>query len=319
MSPQDLELVLAIQERGSLSAAGEALGLAAPVATKRLAALEARLGHRLFQRSTRRIAATAEGLLVCTRAHALLEGFRGLEAELRERRHELSGPLRIASTFGFGRLWLGPALADFQLEHPGVDIRLDLRETLPDLSAEGFDAAIWLWRAPRSHSAHWSVRRLAANRRVLVASPAYLARRGAPDTPEDLVHHDCLRVHENAQRADTWTLQREGERQRVAVRVQGPLASNSGELARDWCVDGRGILLRSLWDVAPLVREGRLVHLLPAWTMGDADIQWLAPWQAQPARRLRLLADHLARRFRAAPWLQAESPRVKAGARAPRG
>lgn len=319
MDTQDLELVLAILQRGSLRAAGESLGLSPPVVTKRLAALEARLGHRLFQRSTRRVTPTAEGRLVCEHADRLLAGHRALQADLAERRQELAGPLRLASTFGFGRLWLGPALADFRREHPGVSVRLDLREALPDLESEGFDAAVWLWRAPRARAAHWSARRLAVNRRVLVAAPAYLRWRGTPDTPEALAGHDCLRVHENAPLADHWTLERAGERQRLVVRVSGPLASNSGELVRDWCLAGQGIMLRSLWDVAPHLRSGALVQVLPEWSMDDADVHWITPWQARPPRRLRVLADHLARRFRPEPWLDRRPSEPSPGADAPPG
>jgi len=140
----DLELVQAIRQHGTLAAAARALGLAAPAATKRLAAIEARLGLRLFQRTTRRVSPTAEGEAVCERATELLRGFEALESELRERRAEPSGPIRLAATFGFGRHWVGPALASFQQRHPGISVQLQLTEQLPDLAVERFDGAIWL-------------------------------------------------------------------------------------------------------------------------------------------------------------------------------
>ncbi|MET0310744.1 MAG: LysR family transcriptional regulator, partial [Burkholderiaceae bacterium] len=189
MDRSDLELVLAIREQGSLAGAASALDLAPPVVTKRLAALEARIGQKLFQRTTRRVTPTAEGEAVCESGVPLLEGFRRLEAQLQERHTEPAGLVRLASTFGFGRLWLGPALASFQSRHPRVKVQLQLTEQLPDLAAEGLDGAIWLWAAQGRRASQWVTRRLARNQRVAVASPAYLAHHGMPAEPSGLQHH----------------------------------------------------------------------------------------------------------------------------------
>jgi DNA-binding transcriptional LysR family regulator len=139
----DLELALAVRQHGSLIQAARALQLAPPVVTKRLSALEAHLGVRLFQRTTRRVSPTTEGHALCDRATELLHGFAAIEDELRERQSEPSGPIRMVSSFGFGRLWLGPLLAEFQQRYPQVQIELQLSERLPDLANESFDAAIW--------------------------------------------------------------------------------------------------------------------------------------------------------------------------------
>lgn len=302
----DLELVLAVRLHGSLSAAARSLQLAPSVVTKRLAALEAQLGLPLFQRTTRRISATAEGETFCERAAVLLQGFEALEAELRERQREPAGPIRLAATLGFGRLWLGPALAQFQARHPQVSIQLQLTEQLPDLALEGFDGAIWLWNAPDHRAAEWVARRLAPNQRVLVAAPAYLQARGEPHTLAELARHECLVVRENGgnpgQRFDHWRLQRAGEPTVQHVAVRGSLSSNSGELVRDWCLSGRGIMLRSLWDVAPQLASGALVRVLPQHQMTDADIHWLAPYRAPVPRRIRLLVEFLAACFANEPW-----------------
>jgi DNA-binding transcriptional LysR family regulator len=302
----DLELVQAIRQRGTLAAAARSLGVAAPAATKRLAAIEARLGLRLFQRTTRRVSPTAEGDAVCERAAELLRGFEALEAELRERRAEPSGPIRLAATFGFGRHWVGPALAAFQQRYPAVSVQLQLTEQLPDLTVEGFDGAIWLWSAPTQRASEWVSRQLAQNRRVLVAAPSYLQRLGTPRTPQDLSHHHCLVVRENGsptdRRFDHWRLHPADGTAALHVQVRGPLSSNSGEMVRDWCLAGHGIMLRSLWDISPQLASGALVQVLPDWSMPDADIHWLAPYRAQVPRRIRLLVEHLAAQFRAEPW-----------------
>ena len=314
MERSDLELVLAVRDQGSLVAAAMALDVAPPVVTKRLAALEARLGQRLFQRTTRRVSPTAEGETLCERAKVLLAGFTALEAELLERKAEPTGLIRLASTFGFGRLWLGPALARFQERHPRIEVQLQLTEQLPDLPSDGFDGAIWLWSIQNRQAAQWVTRRLASNQRVLVASPAYVRLRGMPQTVEALHDHACLIVRENGnaagQRFDIWPLHRDKEKTPERVRVHGPLSSNSGELVRDWCTQGRGIMLRSLWDVAPQLASGQLVRVLPAWSMPDADIHWLAPYRADTPRRIRLLIDFLLTEFAPEPWKNPQTTRL---------
>ncbi len=306
MDRNDLELVLAVREQGGLAAAARSLDVAPPVVTKRLAALEARLGLRLFQRTTRRVSPTAEGEAMCERALVLLQGFTELEAELQERQSEPTGLIRLAATFGFGRLWLGPALAQFQERYPRIEIQLQLTEQLPDLAAQGFDGAIWLWELEGRQAAQWVSRRLARNQRVLVAAPRYIKQHGAPASLEALQDHRCLIVRENGngtgQRFDVWPLHREHSKTPERVRVHGPLSSNSGELVRDWCVEGRGIMLRSLWDIASQLASGQLVRVLPAYSMPDADIHWLAPYRADSPRRIRLLIDFLLAQFQAAPW-----------------
>jgi DNA-binding transcriptional LysR family regulator len=317
ISRADLELVLAVRAQASLSGAALQLDMAPPAVTKRLAALEARLGQKLFLRTTRRISVTAEGEIVCQRASALLQGFKDLESQLRERQHEPTGRIRLASTFGFGRLWLGPALAQFQQRYPKLVIQLELTEQLPDLAEQGFDGAVWLWSVSSVQAAKWVSRRLAQNQRVLVAAPDYLRRNGSPKTPQELEHHDCLVVRENGQASgqfDHWRLKRQSDKrsleEQTSVRVKGPLSSNSGEMARDWCLSGHGILLRSLWDIAPQLAEGKLQRVLPAWSMPQADVAWLAPYRAEVPRRIRLLIDFLVAHFATEPWKAASKTKL---------
>ncbi|MET3383842.1 LysR substrate-binding domain-containing protein [Variovorax paradoxus] len=314
MDRGDLALVLAIRDHGSLAGAAATLDVVPSVITKRLGALEARLGQRLFERTTRRLSVTAEGEAVCLHARTLLDGFAALESELGERQNELTGTVRLAATFGFGRRWLGPAVAAFQARHPALQIELMLTEQLPDLGAEGYDGAVWLWAVQQRHAADWVSRRIARNQRVLAASPGYLKRRGTPATVEALASHDCLVARENGDASQRqyalWTLRHARDGSTARVRVQGPLASNSGEMVRDWCVAGHGVMLRSLWDIAPQLASGELVRVLPQYAMAEADIHWIAPWRPKTPRRVRLLVDHLVEQFRGEPWKPG-----KAGAR----
>lgn len=309
MDRADLTLVLAIKQHGSLIAAAEALQIAPSAVTKRLARLEAELGLLLFQRTTRRVAATLEGELLCERARVLVDGFEAMEQSLQDRKSEASGLIRLAATLGFGRIWLGPVLAEFQAMHPAIQIQLQLCEQLPDLAAEGFDGAVWLWAPGPQRSSEWTARKLAGNQRVLVAAPGYVRKHGLPATPEALAQHNCLIVRENGRQFDTWHLQAvRGARSKSTappdqrVRVQGLLSSNSGEVVRDWCLQGRGVMLRSLWDVQVHLTSGKLIRLLPQYAMLDADIQWLAPYRLQTPKRVRLLIDYLAEKFRHEPW-----------------
>lgn len=331
MERSDLELVLAVRDHGSLAAAALSLNLAAPAVTKRLAALEARLGQRLFQRTTRRVSPTAEGEAVCASALPLLAGFKALEAQLQERHKEPTGRIRLAATFGFGRIWLGPALARFQALYPKVQVQLQLTEQLPDLAADGFDGAVWLWAVHGAQAAQWVSRRLARNQRVLVAAPKYLQQHGTPLDLPDLQQHACLMARENGNRVsqpfDEWQLvdqrliKKRGAANSAPLRVVvgGPLSSNSGELVRDWCLDGRGIMLRSLWDIAEQLASGQLVRVLPDWCMPDADIHWLAPYRPDAPRRIRLLIDFLVAEFASEPWKAKVKVKVTASQPAPPG
>ena len=140
---------------------------------------------------------TAEGETFCTQAKVSLQGFTSLEAALQESQAEPSGLIRLASSFGFGRLWLGPALANFQARYPRTEIQLQLTEHLPDLAVDSFDGAIWLWAAKSGRTMPWVARRLGRNQRVLLASPAYICRHDAVTHPDLLKDHACLVVREN--------------------------------------------------------------------------------------------------------------------------
>lgn len=300
----DLALVLTIDRLRSMTAAAAELGWSPPAVTKRLAALERRLGCRLFFRTTRQVLPTPEAEAFCERAAPLLQALTELGTAMAEGSDTPRGRMRVAATFGFGRAWVAPALGAFQALHPGVTVDLTLTETLPDLAAEGFDGAVWLWPVRGPREATYSARRLARNRRVLVAAPSYLRDHGVPSTLADLAQHACLLVREHDAPSQRWALPGWPKR----LQIDGPLTSNSGEVARDWCLAGRGIMLRSEWDVALHLQQGDLVRVLPQFAMADADVQWLAPARVQRPLRQRLLVAFLAQRFHTQPWLPKPGP-----------
>jgi LysR family transcriptional regulator, transcriptional activator for dmlA len=170
---------------------------------------------------------------------------------------------------------------------------------------------VWLWSVSGAQAAQWVSRRLARNQRVLVAAPGYLQQHGTPAQVQGLSKHACLIARENGNKTnqpfEEWHLQRQSGAKKSSpdisrIQVNGPLSSNSGELVRDWCLDGRGIMLRSLWDIAPQLQSGQLTRVLPDWCMPDADIHWLAPYRPDAPRRIRLLIDFLVAEFASEPW-----------------
>lgn len=282
MERADLELVLAIKDTGSLTQAATRLRLSAPVVTKRLAALEAALGLKLFFRTTRSVAPTAEGDVLCERAAPLLAQFVQTEEALRDHVREIAGPIRLAATFGFGRIWLGPALAQFQMLHPAVRIDLQLTEKLPDLGADGFDGAVWLWPASASRAAQWSERKLASNQRVLVAAPSYLTQRKAPQTLADLSDHECLVVRESDEPSHTWNLQpirRSKDKKPNPVHVKGSLSRQGHHAAQPVGHRPTNRQRRAHSRAAP-IRHGRRRHSVAR------PVQSPNPSARAPAERL---------------------------------
>lgn len=306
----DLNMLLQIQTAGQLAGAARALDWAPTVMSKRLTSLETRLDVRLLHRTTRRLQLTAEGEAFVEQAAALVNGFEALEASLTDQQAHAKGRLRVASSPGFGRVWVAPALAVLQQRHSGLSVELHLAEHLPDMTSGRFDVAVWLWQ-PQATSL--VSRKLASNRRVVVASPKYLKQRGTPMVPNDLMQHDCLVVRENDDSPALWRLQalgtktpRGGAAPQHSVRVSGPLVSNHGEVVREWALQGHGLMLRSLWDVHALIANRKLVHVLPDWAMLDADVHLVLPPRglslATP-KRVRLLQDHLVATFANVPWV----------------
>lgn len=299
----DLLLVLAVKETGSLTAAGRQLDITGAAVTKRLAQIEARLAVRLFRRTTRSVVATPEGELYCELARRLLEDFENLEARVADFGSTPVGVVKIACNVGFGRQWAGPMIEAFSRLYPSVDIELHARNRLPDLQAEGFDGALWLWHP---QSTQWIIQTLAKNHRAMVAAPAYLERAGTPRTPEDLAGHACLLMLERDMPANIWRLNRLGDETgdaAIDVRVTGRLRSNNGDVLRDWAIGGAGIGLRPVWDVFEHIRSGRLTHVLPEYAKLDSDVQWIAPYRSHLPQRVRLLKEFLAARLSEAPWL----------------
>ncbi|MES2184681.1 MAG: LysR family transcriptional regulator [Pseudomonadota bacterium] len=287
----DLELFMLVVRRGNLTGAAQELGMTGAAVSKRLSALERRLGARLVQRTTRRLSVTAEGERYLAQGSAIVSALEELEDGLRGTVAQASGLLRVNASLGFGRRCIAPALADFARAQPAVEVQLHLSDRPLNLVEHGFDVGI---RVGELADDRTSARRLLANRRVLCASPTYLARRGTPERVTDLARHHAIVLRENDETYGTWHLHA-GPRSEVA-KVRGSMNTNDGEVAVQWALDGFGLLLRSEWDVEPYLREDRLRVVLPEWSV-PADVHAVYPTRDQLSARTRAFVDFLVTRF----------------------
>ncbi|NNU45397.1 LysR family transcriptional regulator [Ramlibacter montanisoli] len=289
---QEMQFFSVLMRCGSLSAAARELQVSPPAISKRLAALEARLGVTLLNRTTRRLALTHEGETYLGNARRILGEIETLERELQGARSEPTGLLRVNATLGFGRTHVAPAIATFARTHPKVEMQLQLSVNPPPLSDDAFDVCVRFGEPPEARVV---ARLLAPNRRLLCASPAYLQRQGTPRTPHELAAHSIIAIRQGEEAYGSWRL-RSGKRVET-VRVRGSLSTNDGEIAVNWALAGHGIVLRAEWDVARYLRSGRLRQVLENWQTPPADIHAVYPVRHQGTARVRAFVDHLAEHF----------------------
>lgn len=290
----ELSFFTLLVEQGSLARAARELGLTGPAVSRRLSLLEQRLGVRLLARTTRRMSLTPEGELYLAEGRRILGDIDALEQSLSRSRAEPRGLLRIHATFGFGRRQLAPAISEFIQLYPGVDIQLRLTDQPMLPGDQNHDIAIRFGEPP---DARVLARRIATNHRLLCAAPSYIDRRGQPTSPDELRQHDCIVIREGDGAFGTWTLC--SGKQCCKVKVSGKLSSNHGEVAADWALAGHGILLRSQWDIAADLRDGRLLRVLPEWSGSPADIYALYPQRLHLSAKVRIFLDFLSQRFAA--------------------
>ncbi|CAN7418137.1 LysR family transcriptional regulator [Pseudoduganella sp. LjRoot289] len=278
----DLRFFHVLVKAGSMVAAARELNVSPPAITQRLQQIESRYGVRLLDRSTRRMQLTDEGellnekgALICAEADALLD-------LLAARSGKVTGHLRVSAPFGFGRRYLAPLIAEFHTRHPALKISLSLADS-PSLHEAG--AADVMFHIGELHDSSMVRYTIAPNNRLLCASPQYLQRRGTPLAPEDLAGHECITLRENNEDVGLWKFTR-GKASRH-VRIDPALVSNDGEVVCLWAMRGRGIIVRSEWDVADALRSGQLAHLLPEWKLAPADIVALVPQRKGTSARVK--------------------------------
>lgn len=284
----DLRFFVTLAKHAALSRAAQEFGVTPPTVSKRLAGLEQRLGVRLMNRTTRRISLTLEGEAYLAQGERLLEEIDALEQTVAGGRAAPRGLLRVHATLGFGRRHIAPAVSRFLQRYPDIDVQLHLSHTPANLVDSGFDAIIRFGDAPDSRL---TARTLAINRRLLCASPAYLASAGEPAAPADLQAHQCIVIRESDETYGAWHLSRHNRVQ--TVKVAGRASSNDGEAAVEWALDGLGILMRSEWDIARYLNSGRLRQVLPEWSLPSANVVAVYPRRQHVSARTRAFLDFL--------------------------
>lgn len=292
-NPQDLAFFHLLAKQGSLVATARELGVTPPAISKRLAALESRLGVRLVNRTTRSMSLTAEGELYYAHIARILAQIDEVEQLVSSTRATPKGLIRVNASLGFGRRHIGPALAAFYSQYPEVEIQLEISDHPLDLATHGFDLGIRFGTLP---DAALHARKIASNRRLLCASPLYIEKYGAPEKLSDLQSHNCIFIRQNESPYGVWNFNSGGRTENIKVR--GALGCNDGEVALNWALEGYGLLLRAEWDIARYVRSGRLRLLMENHTPTRADVYAVYPQQLHLSARVRSLIDFLIERFK---------------------
>lgn len=288
-----------VVQAGSLTAAARELGVSTAVVSRTLAALEARLGVRLVNRTTRSLHLTDEGASYFEASQRILAEIDEADAAVTSRRVEPQGVLRVALPASFGHQHIAPLVPSFAQRYPKVELALSLSDRSINLIEEGFDLAV---RIAELKDSSLAARKLAPNRRVVCASPAYLREHGEPKTPQDLARHNCLVANWEHGFAMTWEY-KSPVGKRGAVRVTGRYACDNWEVLRDWAVAGLGVALKSTWDVRKQLEDGSLVPLLPGYDFGtDVGIYAVYPHRRHLPAKTRVFIDFLAESFGPEPY-----------------
>ncbi|MDR3373408.1 MAG: LysR family transcriptional regulator [Ancalomicrobiaceae bacterium] len=277
---EEMETFVAVADAGSFAAASKRLGRDPSVLSRRITALERRLGVRLLARSTRHIGLTEVGAEYLTRVQVVLAELADADAAISRSAAAPRGTLRLALPAAFGRLWIAPLLPQFLAAHPSIRIEAQFTDRLVDIIAERIDVAIRLGTPKPSGL---TARQLAPFARVLCASPDYLERRGAPATPADLAEHAGLGFLQPRSRP-IWRL-RNGD-DRTEIQIDGLMLADDGEALLTAALGGSGILLASDWLVGRELADGRLIRVLPDWSASDGEAvnAVLPPGRLVPAK-----------------------------------
>lgn len=290
-NPTDLYIFLQVLQTHSFNKTANKLGVSAAYVTKRIQVLEKTLNCKLLHRSTRSITPTDDGKTVQDLATQILDDMNRLSERLSSHVNNPSGSLLITSSVGFGRNHIAPVLSDFTREYPNITIRFNTVDTILDLIEQQIDVDI---RIGNNIAPNLIAKKLLKNKRILCASPEYLAQHGTPAQLSDLLDHQCLIIKERDYPFGIWELN--STHGVINIKVGGTLSSNNGEIVRDWALAGWGIMLRSLWDVMEDLRSGKLVQLLPDYWQ-DADIWAVYPNRLSHSAKLRVFVDFLEQRL----------------------
>ncbi|WP_312740308.1 LysR family transcriptional regulator [Cedecea neteri] len=298
INSDDLAFFRTIATHSTLAAAARAMNVTPPSVTQRLRGLEQKLGVDLILRPSRQVSLTDEGSLLLSRAEKILTELAGLQSALDDRRQQVRGKLRVLAPLGFGNDYIAPLLGEYAAQHESLEVELTLSDDPHWATLHKWDLVVFIGEL--RDSSMYCIK-LAPNQRFICASPDYLNRKGTPLTPEQLGEHDCIALRENSEDVTLWRFS--GPKGDCPQRISPKLSSNEGRVVKEWALAGRGIIMRSEWDVLPQIHSGELVRLLPDYTLPDADIVALSGTpQAERSPRAQKFIELLKARLAGRPW-----------------
>ena len=293
----EINAFLAVLDTQNFTAAGRLIERDASVVSRRVTALEARLGIRLVERSTRRVIPTEAGTRFAERMRLALSAIQEAEAEAAQASRAATGTLKIAVPATFGRLWIAPIVPAFLKEHPGVSVVLEYADRYVDLVAEGFDVAI---RLGALEDSQLIVKKIAEHQRLICASPDYLETRGVPRTPADLANHSCLRFSRLARHPE-WRFKKENRI--TSVQVSGPLTADDAQTLVTAAVKGTGIVMCSDWLTSQERADARLQVVLQDWTVvGEGAVYVVRPPGRFTPSKTRAFVEWISAQLSKPPW-----------------
>ncbi|NWB87859.1 LysR family transcriptional regulator [Pseudomonas gingeri] len=282
-----MAIFVRVVERGSFSAVARELRTSQPTISKILKALEVELGGKLIARSTRQLSLTDEGQRYYAQCRQILAAVDNAEHSFQSGREQVAGSLRIGSSVSFGRLQIASRLPDFLARYPQLEIDLQLSDQNQDLVEEGLDVSL---RIGELNDSNLIARRIGDTRRITVASAAYLARRGEPQTPEQLSEHNCLQFNLLSSQ-NLWYYEKDG--QRYSVRIKGNAQSNNSEAIREMVLGGLGIALSPVWLFAEDLQAGRVMAILPDYQTQSLPIHAVFPANRRQSARVKAFVDYM--------------------------
>ncbi|OWT63725.1 LysR family transcriptional regulator [Candidimonas nitroreducens] len=291
-----------VAEKGSFAAAALAEGVTPVVMGRRLSALERQLGVQLLHRSTRGLALTELGERYLESCQQLIRDFSAAEEDVRSGGGAVRGHLVVSAPAAFGRRHIAPHAPAFRASHPGLRLSFNFTDSVVDVVREGYDMAV---RIGEVRDPNYVAAKLFPNRRVVCGTPAYFELHGVPRVPEDLARHNCLAFNLQGGQQRGWIFTRDGRP--FAVRVDGDLACNDGELLYNWVKQGLGVGWRSTWEIQAELKRGELITVLDEFALPGYDIQAVYPQQRYLPAKVRRFIDYLREIYRRPGYWDGES------------
>ena len=294
-----MEMFVRIVETGSFSAVARQLGTTQPTVSKQLTALEKRVGARLLQRSTRKLSLTESGQAYYDRCKRIVDEVREAEGTLAKMQTALVGALHVNSSIAFGEMFVAPLILQFQRQYTELNVELTLNDRFIDLVEEGVDVALRIGRLTDSSLV---ARRVGSSRRIAVATPEYLRKRGTPTHPRDLADHNCL-LYSYLSTGNEWSFQ--GPEGEIHVRVSGSFKSNNGHALQQAVSAGVGIAMGPDWLMHEKLARGEIQAILPEYAPKPLDINVVYPSNRMLSAKVRTFIEYLQQEFARIPALNA--------------